>query len=153
MADMLEKLKRWVKFNVVGGGGVIVQLALLAILTQLLDVHYLLATLIAVEGAILHNFVWHQKWTWRDQPTHSLAGIGSRLLRFHLSNGLTSILGNTLLIKVFVDTFQLPVVIAGLAAIAVCSLLNFLLSDLFVFRADTGFAKKAEVKHLESRCL
>ena len=24
--------------------------------------------LIAVEAAVLHNFGWHERWTWRDRP-------------------------------------------------------------------------------------
>ena len=31
------------------------------------DVNYLMATLVAVEAAILSNFVWHYRWTWRDR--------------------------------------------------------------------------------------
>jgi len=45
---------RWLKFNAVGAGGVAVQLAFLALLVRL-GVHYLLATALAVEAAVLQN--------------------------------------------------------------------------------------------------
>ncbi len=133
---MLEKLKRWVKFNVVGGGGMIVQLFLLALLTQGLQVHYLLATLLAVEGAILHNFVWHELWTWKDKRSNSRRALFSRLLRFHLANGTTSLVGNLVLMKLAVGHFQIPILAANLLAIAACSIVNFLLSNSFVFKHE-----------------
>ena len=44
---------RWARFNIVGLIGLLVQLACLWALTQLLNVHYILATAIAVELTIL----------------------------------------------------------------------------------------------------
>ena len=66
-----ETLTRWLAFNGVGALGVIVQLAVLALLVHGASVHYLVATAIAVEAAVLHNFAWHQRWTWRDRPAAS----------------------------------------------------------------------------------
>lgn len=60
-------LRRWLVFNVVGGLGVVVQLSALAALTLEAGMHYLLATGLAVEIAVVHNFIWHQCWTWRDR--------------------------------------------------------------------------------------
>ena len=129
-------LRRWLKFNAVGGIGVGVQLAALTIFRSLLHLDYLLATLLAVETAVLHNFLWHERFTWADRPsrhfTHSLA----RLVRFNATNGLVSILGNLLLMRVLVGTLGMQYFVANLIAIAVCSLVNFLLSDCFVFHAE-----------------
>jgi putative flippase GtrA len=47
---------RWVKFNAVGGIGILVQLGTLTLLRSGLGVNYLLATALAVEAAVLHNF-------------------------------------------------------------------------------------------------
>jgi len=51
---------RWLKFNFVGGMGILVQFAALFLLKGLLQFHYLVATAIAVEAAVVHNFVWHE---------------------------------------------------------------------------------------------
>ena len=48
----------WLKFNTVGAIGIGVQLAALAALKSGLELNYLLATGLAVEAAVLHNFVW-----------------------------------------------------------------------------------------------
>jgi len=129
-----QRLIRWLKFNFVGGIGIGVQLLALAIFRSLLHLDYLLATALAVETAVLHNFLWHERFTWADRPAGRLVHSLARLARFNISNGAVSIAGNLLLMRLLVGELQLNYVAANLIAIAVCSLLNFLLSDLFVFQ-------------------
>jgi len=76
---------RWLKFNAVGAIGVAVQLGVLAVLIQL-GVHYLFATALAVEAAVLQNYYWHTRWTWK--------GREGSLWRFHVANGLLSLISN-----------------------------------------------------------
>jgi putative flippase GtrA len=117
----------------VGAG---VHLATLAFLTYRLDVDYLLATVLAIESSVVHNFVWHQLWTWRDRRADCLMQVMGRLVRFHLCNGLISTFGNLLIMKGMVDYLQVPVVISGLAAISVCAIANFVVGDRLVFRGS-----------------
>ena len=128
--------RRWLKFNAVGGIGIGVQLAALAIFRSLLHLDYLLATVLAVETAVLHNFLWHERFTWADRPAARFSHSLVRLVRFNASNGLVSILGNVLLMRLLVGTLGMQYFVANLIAIAVCSLVNFLLSDCFVFHAE-----------------
>ena len=78
---MTTSVLRWVKFNAVGIIGVGVQLVVLTVLTSGLDLHYLPATFLAVESAVLHNFMWHERWTWRDRTRGPKGGWIGRLLR------------------------------------------------------------------------
>ena len=129
-------MKRWLKFNAVGAIGIVVQLAVLAALKSGLHWNYLLATAIAVETAVLHNFVWHERWTWKDRP--AAGSVAARLIGFHLTNGLVSILTNLVVMRLLVGHYRLPYLPANLGAIAAGSLLNFFLSDLVVFRGAAG---------------
>jgi len=140
---------RWIRFNAVGAIGVVVQLSALALLVYYFDFHYILATALAVETAILHNFVWHEKWTWSDVAAGCSSHWLSRLLRFHLTNGFTSLLGNLVLMQSLVGTFRLPVLYANLIAIAACSVINFILSHYWVFQdaeASRALTRCAEQK-------
>src|ERR1700730_17281612 len=123
-------LHRLVKFGVVGAGGIIVQVAMLAVLLRFVPAHYLIDTALAVEAAILHNFAWHRRWTWADRPktNGTLA-----LLRFNAANGATSLAGNLVLMFVFVGVFKLNPFVANLITIAICSVANFALADRCVF--------------------
>ena len=126
-------LRRLLKFNAVGAIGIAVQLAALAILKSGFGVPYMAATALAVETAVLHNFVWHERWTWKDRKD-SGSSVLARLARFHLGNGAVSILVNLVLMRLLVGRFHMQYLIANLVAIAAGSLANFLIGDLFVFR-------------------
>jgi putative flippase GtrA len=127
--------RRWLKFNLVGAIGIVVQLAVLGILNGVLRLHYLPATALAVEAAVLHNFLWHERFTWADRASVTRRQALLRLLRFNLTTGAVSILGNLLLMRLLVGQAHLPSVPANLMSIAVCSLANFLVSEYVVFRA------------------
>ncbi len=124
----------WLKFNAVGIAGMGVQLLALIALTAGLELHYLVATLLAVETAVLHNFAWHEHWTWAERTRFSTGGAISRLIRFHLANGLISIAGNLILMWLFVSQLRLHYFLANLIAIGACSIMNFFASDRLVFR-------------------
>jgi putative flippase GtrA len=140
----LRQFFRCLKFSLVGGIGIGVQLAVLAALTAL-KVNYLLATGLAVESALVHNFFWHQKLTWSDRAlparreTRRSKVIG-RLLRFQLSNGGVSLTGNLLLMPVLVDSARIPVLLANLVSIAICSGANFMAGDRWVFSSRDSAA-------------
>ena len=123
---------RWLKFNFVGGVGIAVQLLALALLRRWM--HYLAATALAVEIAVLHNFVWHERFTWKDRPGGRRERL-LRLLRFHLGNGVVSILGNVGLMWLLMSRLHMKrLLVANGISIAICSFLNFALGEWFVFR-------------------
>jgi putative flippase GtrA len=129
-------LRHWLKFNAVGAIGIVVQLAALEILKTLLQVEYLLATALAVEIAVLHNFIWHDRWTWaeRSRAKGRARFPWVRLARFNLSTGAVSIAANLLLMRLLVGRLHVQYLLANLLSIAAASVANFLLSDLLVFR-------------------
>lgn len=133
----MSLFRRWWKFNLVGALGIGVQLAVLAALVSGLHLHYLAATALAVEAALLHNFVWHERYTWADRPATGVREALMRLLRFHLSNGAVSLFGNLILMRLLVGQAHLQYLLANSLTIAACGVLNFWLGHLFVFqRAD-----------------
>jgi putative flippase GtrA len=123
-------LQRWLKFSAVGATGIAVQLVSLAFLLRVAGVHYLLATALAVELSVLHNFIWHKKWTWADRNS---ASSGAMLLRFNLTNGALSILGNLFFMWLFVGCAGMDARFANVLTISICALANFILSDMVVF--------------------
>ena len=133
-------LARWLRFNFVGAVGIAVQLATLALLRAGLHLHYIFATALAVEAAVIHNFIWHERYTWADRRTQAVA---TRFIAFNATNGAMSIVGNLAMMKLLVDGARLPYLPANVVAIAACSIANFLVSDRLVFR----MAKRRAAKH------
>lgn len=124
---------RWLKFNAVGAGGIVVQLGTLALLRSGLQVDYLIATALAVEAAVVHNYLGHERFTWADRVRGNSV---VRLLKFNMTTGMFSIAGNLFVMRILVTGVHMNYMLANILTIATCSLLNFLVSDWFVFEGS-----------------
>ncbi len=132
-------MHHWIKFNLVGLLGFALQTGALFALTRSAPrVSYLAATAIAVELAVLNNFVWHQRWTWRDRPSLTKGETLRRLAKFNVTTGLVSLAGNLVLMSVLVGRFGLPIVGANLVTVAACSMLSFVLADRIAFECNAN---------------
>ena len=129
---IVKILRRFVRFNAVGALGVGVQLTILWVLVELWGAGYGFATAIAVGCAVVHNFVWHQRWTWGDRRTRGTAAVFA-FLRFAGTNGVVSIAGNLAVMMLLAGGAGMNPVIANAIAIASTGLVNFATSHLFVF--------------------
>jgi putative flippase GtrA len=127
----MNTLVRWVKFNLVGAMGVVAQLGSLAVFNRGAPGHYLVASAVALELTLLHNFVWHTNYTWRERRKGTTQL--KQCVRFHLSNGMVSLVGNLALMRVLVAGARLPVLPANAIAIFCCSVINFFLGETWVF--------------------
>jgi putative flippase GtrA len=112
------------------------QIAALAALTSLARWHWLPATLASVELAIVHNFFWHERWTWGDRTGGR--ALRSRFLRFNAANGLTSLVGNASMMALLVGVVGAPPVPANTLAVAAIGAVNYLLADRWVFAVRRG---------------
>jgi putative flippase GtrA len=120
---------RCTRFLTIGLIGFLLQVGALATLTSRLHWTWLPSTIVSVELAVIHNFVWHARWTWRDRPGNRAA----RFVRFQLGNGAASIVGNAFLMALFVGLAGLPAIPANILSVATMSVVNFLTADRWVF--------------------
>ena len=127
--------KRWLRFSGVGALGATVQLSALYLLSNLLKTPAVMSTVAAVELTLAHNFIWHQRFTWSDRPCSTPADSLRRFLAFQTSNGAVSLLGNVTITFFILQTSQLPIMVASLIAIGVCSMVNFVIGDRWIFTA------------------
>jgi dolichol-phosphate mannosyltransferase len=122
----------FLRFNVVGLVGIVVQLAAVWLLTAA-GLGYLWASSTAVLLAIAHNFGWHWRWTWADRATG--ASMWQVFGRFCLANGAVSLLSTVALMPLLSGAGGLPPVPANLIVIMLAGLLNFGMADRIAFRA------------------
>jgi putative flippase GtrA len=129
-----QSMDRRLVFMAVGTMGLGVQLLVLPLLASGAGLGLQTSTALAVEAALLHNFVWHEHWTWADRMRGSRRAVFQRLTRFHLTSGAVSIAGNLALTTVFVAVAGLHYLVANVLAVAACTVLDFLAADRLVFR-------------------
>jgi putative flippase GtrA len=133
----MSPLTRLLRFNLVGLFGIVTQLTALALFNRAIPTHYLLTSTLAVELTLLHNFTWHIHYTWPATSQRRTGQALAQLLRFHLSNGLISLLGNLALMRAFVRSFHSTILLANALSIVCCGLANFLLAHHWVFSQRT----------------
>lgn len=125
--------RRWFTFSTVGLIGLGVQILCLWLLAGVLRLDAVLAAVAATELTVLHNFVWHLRWTWADRPSSSVETL-RRLLRFNVSNGGISIIGGAAMMALLVRGLSVHYLVANLISVAVCSVANLIVSDIWAFR-------------------
>ena len=79
-----RELRKIVKFGAVGGSGIVVNTAILYTLTSIFGIFILLSSLIAIESAVITNFILNDIWTFgSDDKKRSV------IERFFLFNGIS----------------------------------------------------------------
>ncbi len=88
--NLINNLKKWLRFNAIGMMGTGVQLAVILFLKTLFQLNYLIATMIAVQCSLIHNFFWHQRWTWKNSISTGRKESFQRFLKFNSTSGTIS---------------------------------------------------------------
>lgn len=123
-------MRTWLRYNAVSAAGFLVQAAILVLLTSVARWHIVWATAVAVEVSVLHNFIWHWRWTFACRSVR----FAPALLQYHLTTGAVSITGNTLLTHAAAYGLGFPPLLANAAATVACYLINWWLADAVAFR-------------------
>lgn len=125
------------KFCIVGASGVVVDMGILSLLGSMGYTWSALLAIkvIATECAIVNNFIWNDRWTFRaTPPTSRQSHWLVRLIRFNVIAG-SGLLVNGLVFSMQVFWFGTNIYIANGIAITVVSGFNYLLSRRYAWRA------------------
>jgi len=117
---------KFLRFGIVGFSGVFVNMAVLYVLSDILNLQVNGSLIVAAELAILSNFLWNDLWTFGDisklQPRKRQRL--KRLLKFN-TICLMGLILNVLLFNVLLKVFGINKYLANLIAIATVTLWNF----------------------------
>jgi putative flippase GtrA len=126
-----RKPQNWLqlfKFGVVGATGYLLNLAVFALLTQVLGVHHILAAVGAFCVAVSNNFLWNRHWTFEATQGHA----GFQAARFFTVSVLA--LGvNLILLYLLVDVAGAPELPAQALSVAAAMPFNFIGNKLWTF--------------------
>jgi dolichol-phosphate mannosyltransferase len=121
------------KFGLVGGTGYFVNLAVFALLNQVLSVHHLLAAVGAFCVAVTNNFLLNRHWTFQATRGHA----GFQAARFFAVSVLA--LGvNLALLYLLVDVASAPELPSQAVSVAAAMPLNFVGNKLWTFGKEGG---------------
>jgi len=123
---------RFLKFGIVGASGVVVNMGGLYLLKEFAGIPYFVASLIAIELSILSNFTINLLWTWKDRSGEG--SLAAKIVRYHVGAGATAVLGNYVILIALTELVGMHYMISNLIGIAVGTLANYVINDLWTFR-------------------
>jgi dolichol-phosphate mannosyltransferase len=124
-----EALSEVVRFGLVGASGVAVNSSLLYVFHGMANWPLIPASALAVEVAIVNNFLWNDHWTFstRDKRPY-------RFLRFNLVS-LGGLAVNTLVLATVVAVTGIHYLVANLVAIGAATVWNFAVNSRWTWRS------------------
>jgi dolichol-phosphate mannosyltransferase len=126
------EIKRFAKFGLVGGSGVLVNEGLLWLLWGVWGVVLLAASLIAIEVSIIWNFFLNEAWTFRDRGDDGIKAVFRRMGLFNL----ISIIGLSLNVSILLflhHVFGMYPLTANIVGIAAAFVWNFSANNLWTW--------------------
>ncbi len=128
-----HETRRFAKFCLAGSNGVLVNLGLLALLTEVFGLFYVLSAAIAIEASIINNFTWNELWTFRDRRTSTSSPIGVRLVKFNLISlvGLGIQIG---LLLLFTEVVGLYYMFSQIIGIIIATAFNFVFNKWWTWQ-------------------
>lgn len=117
---------RFIRFGLVGGSGVFVDLAVFHLLRRLVGLGLTRSTIISAEVAIINNFLWNDAWTFRDMSSQQ-KGWRKRIKRFLKFNliCLAGVILQTLIVNFLFNVLGINEYLAKVIAIAIVTFWNF----------------------------
>lgn len=127
-------LVRFIKFGVVGGSGIFVNMGFLWFFTEIVGLYYLISSVLAIALAMISNFIWNDLWTWQDRGQPGVKPYLTRLVKFILVSSFAGYVGNLSLLWILTHFFHLHYLISNLFGIAVGTVLNYSINNFWTFK-------------------
>ena len=127
-------LIRFLKFGVVGGSGVIVNMFFLWLFTDIFGIYYLVSSVMAIFLAMTNNYIWNDLWTWKGRGENGFKSYFLRFLKFCFVSGMIDYVGNLSILWILTHFFHVYYLISNLIAIGTVMLFKFFVHDKWTFR-------------------
>ena len=126
-----RNLEDFMKYSLVGVSGVFVNLGLYLFLTRYYEISEVVAPLIAIESALISNFILNNFWTFGKRITHSRIRV--KFIKFHLVSGLSALINYSVFLTLFL-VFGLFDILANLIGIGLAAIVNYLINSNWTWK-------------------
>ena len=126
-----RNLEDFMKYSLVGVSGVFVNLGLYLFLTRYYEISEVVAPLIAIESALISNFILNNFWTFGKRITQSRIRV--KFVKFHLVSGFSALINYSAFIALFL-VFGLYDILANLIGIGLAAIVNYLINSNWTWK-------------------
>lgn len=136
---ILPLFSRGIRFYVVGWIGMAVNSGCLYLMKSVLGIPLIPSSMIAIECAIIHNFILHRHWTWKERNGYNTPFF-KQLIIYNAMTGLVDFTVNVSVLFILTEFFGVYYMIANIVGMILGPLFKFWINDKVVFRkkADIG---------------
>jgi len=142
--DILLKMKKFfgfdlirvIKFGIVGGSGILVNMGFLWFFTEIGGLYYLVSSVFAIALAMISNFIWNDLWTWRDSGEPGVKAYMTRMAKFIVVSSIAAYIGNLGILWILTHFFHIYYLISNLIGIAVGTILNYSANNFWTFKSN-----------------
>lgn len=127
------ELTRLLKFIGVGLSGIVVNQAILWLLTEFGGLRYYISSIFAIEASIISNFILNDYLTFADRRTGKTGSFISRLLKFNVTCAAGAAIQWGILV-LFTSVFGVHYLISNLIGIVVAFIWNYILSLVWTWK-------------------
>lgn len=128
-----RNLEDFIKYSLVGVSGVFVNLGLYLFLTRYYEISELVAPLIAIESALISNFILNNFWTFGKRITQSRIRV--KFVKFHLVSGFSALINYSAFLTLFL-VFGLYDILANLIGIGLAAIVNYLINSNWTWQGN-----------------
>lgn len=130
---MIEKIKnnkllmQIIRFGIVGGTSFIIDYGIFTILSQFLNIHYLIASIISFSISVIYNYILSIKWVFDVSKKQTSKEFIIFLILSVIGLGL-----NSLIMYISVDLMHIHEMIGKIIATAIVMIYNFITRKIFI---------------------
>ena len=128
-----RNLEDFMKYSLVGVSGVFVNLGLYLFLTRYYEISELVAPLIAIESALISNFILNNFWTFGKRITQSRIRV--KFVKFHLVSGFSALINYSTFLTLFL-VFGLYDILANLIGIGLAAIVNYFINSNWTWKGN-----------------
>lgn len=129
---LLGYLFRGGKFMAVAWVGMVVNTACLYLFKGVWHIRIIPASLMAIEIAIIHNFIWFRAWAWKDREQR--LPFFHQLLVYNAATGAVDLVSNVSILWALSTFFGVHYLLANILGMIAGPFIKFWLNEKFIFR-------------------
>ncbi len=130
---MIEKIKnnkllmQIIRFGIVGGTSFLIDYGIFTIFSQLLHIHYLIASILSFSISVIYNYILSIKWVFDVTKKQTTKEFIVFIVLSVIGLGL-----NSLIMYVSVDLLHIHEMISKIIATAIVMVYNFITRKIFI---------------------
>ncbi len=138
----MNLLKRILSFQFIGWIGTGVNLAVLWLCYDVLSWPLLVSGALAIEVAIIHNFVWYYFWTWNDRVAFTVRDFLTLFIRYNIFTAAIDFIIRLGILWILTEYYGVHYIISDIVGMFIAPLLKYITNDAYIFNTEPRLASQ-----------